>query len=150
MKRYWKVFSVVSLVLMLSMVVVGAASADVIRGKGWLHAEGSGVATLRMSGEVDIAGHGVGAVYIYGAEKIRADGDGRRTDRADGGVVFHGFSGKIHVTGERMVVKMIGGKIDFTAHGKGTAILRGRGHYETRGFSGDWAPEGTTLEVVEE
>lgn len=150
MKRYWKVISVISMVFVLSMAMAGAASADIIKGKGWLHAEGSGVATLRMSGEVDITGHGVGAVYIYGAEQIRADGDGRRIDRADGGVLFRGYSGKIHVIGERMVVRMIGSKIDFTVHGKGTAILRGRGYYETRGFSGDWAPEGTTLEVVEE
>ncbi len=150
MKRYWKVLSVVSLVLLLSMALVGAASADIIRGKGWLHAEGSGAATLRMSGQVDITGHGVGVVYIYGAEQIRADGDGQRINRADGGVVFRGYSGKIHVTGERMAVKMIGSKIDFTARGKGTAILRGRGHYETEHFTGDWAPDGTTLEVVEE
>ena len=150
MERSTKLFTILGLVLLLSLTLVGAASADVIRGKGWLHAEGAGVAVLRMTGEVEINGHGVGAVYIYGAEKIEAEGIGRRTNLAGGGVIFRGYEGTIHVRGERMVIQMIGGQIEFTAYGKGTAFLRGRGYYETRHFSGDWAPDGMRLEVVEE
>lgn len=150
MKRYLKLLAVFSLVFLLTLTLVGVASADVIRGKGWLHAEGGGVAILRMTGHVEIKGHGVGAVYIYGAEKIEAQGNGKRNNLSGGGVVFRGYSGTIKVSGERMTVKMIGAKIDFTAHGWGTAYLRGHGHYETGGFSGDWTPEGLNLEVVEE
>jgi len=150
MKRYWKLFSVLSLVLLMGVVLVGPASADTLRGKGWLRAQGSGVAILRMTGEVEINGHGPGMVYILGAEEIHAEGDGIRNDLAGGGVVFRGHKGTINISGEKMVVRMVGTKIDFTAHGKGTAVLRGHGRYHTKGGSGDWQPDGLTREVVEE
>ncbi len=149
MKRYWKLLTVFSLVLMLSLTLTGLASADIIRGKGTLYAKGSGVATLCMSGHVEITSHGSGTVYIYGAETIQAEGDGRRTNLRRG-VIFRGYEGTISITGKRMIVKMIGREIEFEAKGKGTAILSGRGHYETQDFSGDWSVDGLTVEVVEE
>ena len=149
MKHYRKSFTMLALFLLLSLAFTGLASADVLHGKGWLRAKGSGVATLHMTGHVEINGHGVGVVYIHGAEKIVASGHGKRLDYGRT-TVFHGYQGTINVTGERMVVKMVGGKIDFFARGKGTAILRGRGMYETGGGSGDWTPDGLTLEVVED
>ncbi len=150
MKRNWKLLTVFSVVFMLSLALTGIASADVIRGKGWLYAEGSGAATLRMSGDVEIISHGSGVVYIYGADTIEAEGNGRRKNLRNGGVIFRGYEGKITISGERMAVRMIGKQIEFTAMGKGTAILRGRGHYETEGHSGNWEPDGLTLEVAEE
>lgn len=150
MKKHVKLFTVLSLVFLLSLTLAGLASADTIRGKGWLHAKGSGVATLRMTGRIEIEGHGVGVVYIYGAESIEAHGAGQRTNLRGGGVVFRGYEGTIKASGERMTVRMVGKKIEFTAHGKGVAHLRGRGIYETRGFSGDWAADGLTVEVEEE
>jgi hypothetical protein len=150
MKQNLKLFTVLSLVLLLSLTLVGVASADVVQGKGWLHAEGAGVAVLRMSGDIEINGHGIGVVYIYGADEIEATGRGDRHDRPGGGVFFRGYRGTITANGEEMIVKMIGGKIDFTAQGEGTVFLRGRGHYETGHASGDWAADGSTLEVTEE
>jgi hypothetical protein len=38
----------------------------------------------------------------------------------------------------------------FTAQGKGTAFLRGRGHYETRHSTGDWTTDGLTVETTKE
>jgi hypothetical protein len=150
MKRKWKLLTVFSLVLMLGLAVTGLASADVIRGKGTLNAEGSGAATLRMSGQVEITSHGSGVVYIYGAEKIRAEGNGKRTDRGRL-FILRGHEGKISITGERMVVRIVGQEIEFDARGKGTAILRGRGTYETgNGRTGDWEPNGLTVSVEEE
>jgi len=151
MKRYVKLLGVLSLVMLMGMVVTGVASADVLRGKGWLHAKGSGMAVLKMTGHVEIVSHGSGAVYIYGAEKIEASGQGIRNDLPGGGVIFRGHQGTIEVTGERMLVRMIGKKIEFTARGKGKAVLRGEGYYETGGGgTGDWEPDGLTVEVVEE
>jgi hypothetical protein len=150
MKRTFKFWSGFALVLLLTLTFTGLASAETLRGKGWLHAEGSGAATLRMSGKVEINGHGVGVVYIYGAEEIRADGQGRRTNLAGGGVVFRGYEGTIQVAGKHMTVKMVGAKIDFTARGKGVAHLRGRGHYETANLAGDWNERGLEIEVIEE
>ena len=150
MKRTWKLLTVFSLVLMLSMAATGLASADVIHGKGTLHAEGSGKATLRMSGQIKITSHGSGTVYIYGADTIHAEGDGKRTDRGRL-VIFRGHQGTITVTGERMAVRIVGKDIEFDARGKGTAILRGRGTYETGdGYTGDWQANGLTLKVEEE
>jgi hypothetical protein len=109
------------------------------------------MASLHITGKVDIVGHGVGMVYIRGAEKIEASGHGNRVNRADGVVVFYGYEGEIHVAGENMVVRMVGQKIEFTAEGKGKAWLRGRGTYETgHGSTGDWTPNGLKVEVVEE
>lgn len=151
MKRYSKLLAIFSLVLLLSLTVAGVASADVIYGKGWLHAEGAGYAKLQMTGHVEINGHGAGVVVIYGAETIRAEGNGTRTNLSNGGVVFRGYSGTIEVTGRRMVVKMVGGQIDFTAQGKGRAVLRGRGTYETgHGHTGEWTASGLTVELTEE
>jgi hypothetical protein len=148
MTCYTKSFTVLSLVLLLSLALTGLASAETIRGKGWLHATGSGQAILRMSGQVEINSHGVGAVYIYGAEDIQAQGNGRRTNLAGGEVIFRGYEGLITVIGEPMRVKLVGAQIDFTAHGQGVAHLRGRGHYETANSSGDWNNRGMEIEVV--
>ena len=151
MKRSTKLFTILGLVLLLTLTIAGVASADVIRGKGWLHAQGSGIASLHMTGKVDIVGHGVGMVYIRGAEAIEANGRGNRVNRGNGVVVFYGYEGEIQVEGKNMVVRMVGKKIEFTARGKGKAWLRGRGTYETgNGYTGDWAPDGLNVEVVEE
>lgn len=150
MKRSLKLFSIFSLFVVLSLTLTGLASAETIRGKGWLSAKGSGTATLRMSGQVDIIGNGVGAVYIYGAEEINAAGQGKRADLNGGDVVFKGYSGTITVTGEKMVVKMVGTKIEFKATGVGSVHLRGRGYYETENLRGDWNNRGLDIEVVKD
>jgi hypothetical protein len=49
-----------------------------------------------------------------------------------------------------MLVRIVGGRIEFDARGQGTAYLRGRGIYETGSGSGDWDPDGCNIEVVEE
>jgi hypothetical protein len=149
MKSYLKILTVFSLFVILSLSLTGLASAETIRGKGWLYAKGSGEANLRMSGQIEIKSHGVGVVYIYGAENIQAEGSGRRENLSGGGVVFKGYEGKITVSGDKMVVKMVGKKIEFTAHGKGVAHLRGRGYYETAHLRGDWNNRGLDIEVIE-
>jgi hypothetical protein len=150
MKHTIKLFVVLTVVSLLGLMLAGVASAEVVQGQGWLHARGAGVVVLRMSGDVEITGHGVGAVYVYGAEDIYAAGQGRRTDLPGGGVIFRGYRGKITISGEEMMVRMAGGKIDFVAEGEGRALLRGQGHYETRHGSGDWSAEGTTVESAAE
>jgi hypothetical protein len=65
-------------------------------------------------------------------------------------VILRGYSGTITATSEQMTIRMIGGKIDFTAEGEGTAYLRGRGSYETQHGSDEWSASGTTLSIVAE
>jgi hypothetical protein len=79
MKRSWKSLTVLSLVLLLSLVLTGIASAEVIRGKGWLHAEGAGVAVLRMSGHIKIEGHDTGVIYIYNFDELQVEGRWKAT-----------------------------------------------------------------------
>lgn len=146
-----KFFTMVALTLVLLMTFTGLTSADVLQGKGWLHAEGNGLVNLHLTGEADIEGHGTGMVYIRGAEEIRANGSGRRIDHPGNIVVFYGYEGEIHATGEKMLIRMVGQKIEFTAEGKGRARLHGRGWYETgNGSTGDWAPDGLDIEMTEE
>jgi hypothetical protein len=151
MKRSLKLFTIFSLLVVFSLTLTGLASAETLRGKGWLFAKGKGEATLRMSGQIEIKGHGVGVVYIYGAEEIQAEGKGKRTNLDGGGVVFRGYKGTIKVVGEGMTIKMVGAKIEFTAHGKGVAYLRGRGIFRTGdGHVGDWNNRGLEIEVVQD
>jgi len=46
-----------------------------------------------------------------------------------------------------MVVRMLGGKIEFTAEGTGTAFLRGRGIHTINGHPGSWSLKGVHLEL---
>ena len=150
MKIYQKLVTTFSLVLLLTLLFTGLASADVLQGRGRLYAKGSGLAVLKMSGKVEIIGHGKGTIEIAGAEKIEATGQGNRINGPEGRVVFKDYTGKITVWGRRMVVRMAGPQIEFTAKGKGHVLLKGRGIYKTANRTGDWAPDGLEMEVIEE
>ena len=128
--------------------VSDTASADSakIEGRGTLYARGAGLAYVAGSGEVEIQGHGVGLVVARGAEAVRAEGHGRRYELPDGSTVLVGWEGKIFVAGRDMKVLMVGGKIEFTAHGEGLAYLRGRGTYRVGHHSGAWTSEGVTVQ----
>ncbi len=144
-----KMILAVTMMMIAVMGFASVANADTVSGYGWLKATGAGVATLKMTGSIAITGHGAGIIYIKGAEEVRAEGWGRRTNLNNGDVILRGYRGKVTITGERMSVRMVGGKIDFAAHGFGTATLKGRGEYRTRNGVGIWSADGTTLTVGE-
>ncbi len=121
------------------------ASSKVIEGQGTLYARGAGLAYLNGSGNVEIQGHGVGLVAVTDAEVVRAEGHGRRIELPGGSTVFIGWSGEISVAGRDMKVLMMGGKIQFTAHGEGTAYLRGQGTYRIGHHSGRWTSDGIAI-----
>lgn len=147
MKKMILVFSVVA---MLTMAFASVASADTVTGRGWLKAIGAGKATLQMTGEVDITGHGTGVIYIKNAEIITAEGRGKRSNLPNGDVILRGYYGSVRVVGEQMSVQMVGGKIDFSATGAGVVTLKGRGKYWTHaGTSGNWRVDGVDLTVGE-
>jgi len=146
MKKIIVVFSVVAV---LSMALVSVASADTVTGRGWLKAVGAGTATLWMSGDVTITGHGVGVIYIKNAAQIRAEGIGKRSDLPNGGVLLRGYRGKVFISGDNMGIQIVGGKIEFTAVGAGTAALKGRGQYWTHKGRGLWNVNGIDVSVGE-
>ncbi len=145
-----KIILVLSVVAMLTMAFASVASADTVIGRGWLKAIGAGRATLRMTGEVDITGHGGGIIYIKGAEIVTAEGRGKRSDLPNGDVVLRGYYGSVRVVGKHMSVQIVGGKIDFSATGAGVVTLKGRGKYWTHaGTGGNWQVDGVDLAIGE-
>ena len=146
MKMKW--LGVAFAVVLLSLAVVGVASAAEVSGTGWIRAIGAGWAKVDGSGTVVVTSHGVGTVWIKGAETIQASGQGRRFRLGDW-TVFFGYDGQITAMGRDMTVRMAGSQIEFTAWGRGTVTLRGRGEYWVRGYHGRWSSAGTTLSLGE-
>ena len=144
-----KVLLMAAVMMISVMAFASVASADTVSGHGWIKAQGAGTALLKMNGEVDIEGHGLGVIYIKGAEIVRADGNGSRTDLPNGDVILRGYRGHVHIVGKQMGVRMVGGKIDFEAWGAGQVTLKGRGSYETQSGFGTWQPGGIELTIQE-
>jgi hypothetical protein len=138
--------------IMLALVTVMALSsgavawADTVKGEGTITAHGTGVASLQGSGYIDISGHGVGTVWIAGADELNVEGEGYRHD-FERGVLLVGWEGQIHAAGERLIVRMVGGLIDFTATGRGVVFLKGEGWYRLGDREGRWFPRGQELRL---
>jgi len=120
MRRWF--LALAALLLLAGLALATAAYAREIEGRGSLWAKGAGVAVLRGDGEVTIEGHGAGVVIVTGAQTLTAQGHGRRFERARG-TIFLGWLGQVYAQGEGI----LGGEIEFTVEGRGTAFLRGRG-----------------------
>ena len=135
-------------VLMLGFGLAEAAEGKVMVGSGTLRTEGRGLARLECrEAEVSIMGRGVGVIVIKGAEVVRAEGRGRRINQPDGTVYLYGWEGSVFVSGERMLVRIEGGHIEFTATGTGRAFLRGQGSYWVNGREHAWSEDGDTIEM---
>ena len=146
MKR--KLLVMVSLLLVLSLgwTVAAEAQGMTVDGTGKLWAKGAGYAKVHGHGVVDIAARGVVTVRVKGADVLRAQGQGRRWDLPDGTILFAGWRGHIHVEGQELDVRMLGGIIEFTAQGTGWAVLKGRGHYRIGDQSGLWTQAGVRVD----
>jgi len=143
MKRFVKI---VAVVLVLGLLTTAVVSAEQVEGTGSIRAKGAGIARVQGNGRVNIRGHGVGTVWVRDAETLQASGNGFRWDLPGNIVLFAGWSGHIHASGEELTVTMIGGLIEFSASGTGTVFLKGRGHYWIGGCSGEWSVEGVTVD----
>ena len=147
-----KLGMVLSLLLVLSLGITAVAFAQEppdarIGGRGRLWAKGAGYAEVHGDGKVDIKGHGAGTVRVSGAERIRTWGQGRRQVLPDGSVLFAGWRGRIHLSGQDLNVQMAGGLIEFTAQGRGWVFLQGSGVYRVNGLMGRWTTDGTRIEL---
>lgn len=143
-----RVLVMVSLLLVLSLGFTVVAEAAPIEGIGRVWARGVGYARIMGDGVVNIMGHGAATVWIRGADTLRAIGEGRRWDLPDGTVVFAGWQGLIHVEGDYLSIRMLGGIIEFTAEGTGWVYLKGRGDYIISGEPGNWTLEGVRLALA--
>jgi hypothetical protein len=143
-----KVLVMVSLLLVLSLGFTVVAEAAQIEGTGRVWAKGAGYAKIKGDGVANIVGHGAATVWIKGADTLRAVGEGRRWELPDGTVVFAGWQGLIHVEGDGLSIKMLGGIIEFTAEATGWVYLKGRGDYIINGEPGHWTLEGVRLALA--
>ncbi|NOZ29461.1 MAG: hypothetical protein GXP39_15610 [Chloroflexi bacterium] len=151
MKR--KVIVMLALIAMMALASGAVALADTgegegatVEGEGTIIAHGVGVAVIRGDGVVDIRGHGGGTVWISGAEVLDVSGQGYRHE-FERGVLLVGWEGQIHVEGERIIVRMVGGVIDFKATGRGMVFLKGEGWYKLGDREDRWRPHGQRLRL---
>ena len=163
MNKKRKATLLLALVAALAMVSAGSvavASADEggadpaakdelgLYGRGWLKAEGDGIAVLGGRGVVDIEGNGLLWIRDFsGNATIRVTGHGQKEEFPDGWVQYSGFHGTAHLEGTRMVVVLAGTDVELEARGIGRALLWGHGTY-SRGNqadedSGEWGPRFT-------
>jgi hypothetical protein len=146
-----RIILLLALIGLATFAFVPIASADPadegksIEGKGMLYAKGAGTARVRGDGGITIQAHGVGSVWIKGAESLHAEGRGVKRE-VRGGVLFIGWKGEINAAGKDLDVLMRGGIIEFTATGRGEAVLKGRGIYRVGHNEGHWTQEGVTVQ----
>ena len=130
--------------LLLTMTVGGAFAADSkpplpgmisAQGKGNAYVTGKGVVTITSASEV----------WVRGATELKTEGKGKRETLSDGTVHFTGWRGVIRARGDAVSVLARGDTVVIRAEGTGTALLKGRGRYETRSTHGEWKADGVTV-----
>ncbi|VAW42401.1 hypothetical protein MNBD_CHLOROFLEXI01-3587 [hydrothermal vent metagenome] len=120
------------MMLLGSLFIVTAVSADTLIGTGWVEASGNGVAGLK--GNLDtlrISGSGVLYYWDGGETDIpEVTGVGRRIELPNGWVKWVGFNGTFSLDdADHVKVALHGRDIDLYAAGTGTVWLRGHGTY---------------------
>ncbi len=123
-----KAFVLLAVLLVASLGLVSAASADEATGAGTLRARGDGLVALRGSGWMRLKGNGV--LWVKGEEQITIEGKGRKKVFPDGWTEYVGFHGLARIQGRNVSVILAGEKIDLYAFGNGRVILWGKGTYK--------------------
>ncbi|GJM40820.1 MAG: hypothetical protein DHS20C20_11020 [Ardenticatenaceae bacterium] len=145
----------VVMMLMGSLFVVTAVSADTATGTGWVEAHGNGHAAIKGNLDVlHITGNGVLYYYDGGQTDIpEVSGVGRKIELPNGWVKWVGFNGSFHLeNADHVKVALHGRDIDLYASGTGSIALRGHGTY-THGKAdgtivhGLWAHSDSTEEM---
>jgi hypothetical protein len=109
------------------LAVVPVVSAEEVRGKGSLTAQGDGIAILRGRGTVDLSGNGT--LWIKdaaGDAEIEVTGSGEKEEFSDGWIQYAGFHGEAHVEGSKIAVIVAGVDIELAAQGRGIGWVGGR------------------------
>lgn len=120
------------LLLLASLFIVTAVSADYAEGTGWIEAHGSGVAGLKGNiNTVRISGSGT-LYYHDGGETDTptVTGVGRKIELPNGWVKWVGFHGTFSLQdADHVKIALHGRNIDLYASGTGSVWLRGKGTY---------------------
>ncbi len=123
-----RAFVLLAVLLVASLGLVSAASADQATGAGTLRARGDGLAALHGSGWMRLKGNGV--LWVKGEEQITIEGEGRKKVFPDGWTEYVGFHGLARIQGRNVSVILAGEKIGLHAVGNGRVILWGKGTYK--------------------
>jgi len=117
-----------------------AAGAEVVAGRGELHAAGDGFAVLVLRGQATV--RGVGLAVVEREDVLETEGRGRITPLGDGRVLLEGF-GRITVRSlrDRTRLEAAGANLRLHARGVGVAYLKGTGLYHTDDRDGAWEPD---------
>jgi hypothetical protein len=143
-----KVLTLMVVVVVAMLAVVPVVSAEEVRGKGSLTAEGDGIAILRGRGIVDLSGNGTLWIKdVAGDAVIQVSGSGEKEEFPDGWIQYAGFHGTVHVEGSRIAVIVAGVDIELTAEGRGIARLWGHGSYQCPDGAGEWNTTGLGAHV---
>ena len=143
-----KVLTLIVVAVVAMLAVVPVVSAEEVRGKGSLTAQGDGIAILRGKGTVDLSGNGT--LWIKdaaGDAEIEVTGSGEKEEFSDGWIQYAGFHGTAHVEGSRIAVVLAGVDIELAAEGRGVARLWGHGSYQSPGGDGEWKANGLGAHV---
>ncbi len=137
------------LMLVAMFLVSRVHAAQDVHGKGVLKAMGNGVAMLKGTMKLRVAGDGF--LLVDPGESaacplgIDIQGRGERVDLEDGRILYVGFKGLARIEGCAIRVKMAGSRIDLIAVGNGRAILEGCGRFHTRKVNGAWHMPGEII-----
>jgi len=138
-----KVLTLIVVAVAAMLAVVPVVSAEEVRGKGSLTAQGDGIAILRGRGTVDLSGNGTLWVKdAAGDAEIEVTGFGQKEVFPDGWIQYAGSHGTAHVEGSRIAVIVAGVDIKLTAEGRGIVRLWGHGSYQSSNGDGEWKSTG--------
>lgn len=144
-----KVLTLIVVAVVAMLAVAPVASAEEVRGRGSLTAEGDGIAILRGRSTVDLSGNGILWVKdVAGDAVIEVTGSGQKEEFPDGWLQYAGFHGTAHIEGSRIAVIVAGVDVELTAEGRGMAWLWGHGSYQSSHGTGEWKATGLGTRVI--
>ncbi len=136
-------YSILMFVLALVAIFLAtqARAAEDVQGRGVLKAMGSGLAVVKGTMKMRVAGNGF--LLIDPGDNvcplgIDINGHGEKVELGDGRILYVGFRGLARIEGCEINVKMAGARVDLLAVGSGRAVLEGCGRFHTRRFNGPW------------
>jgi hypothetical protein len=144
-----KVLTMMVVIVVATLVVVPVVSAEEVRGKGSLTAEGDGIAILRGKGTVNLSGKGT--LWIKdaaGDAVIDVTGFEEKEEFSDGWIQYAGLDGTADVEGSRIGVIVAGVDVELTAEGRGIVRLWGHGSYEGSHGAGEWKTTGLGTRII--
>ncbi len=113
-----------------------AASAVVLKGRGEVHAAGSGLAVFDMVGVLVVRGGGL--LIADESARVEVEGIGRQTALGDGRVLYEGYGRAVVASPEPTRIEIAGAKLRLHARGAGRALLKGCGVLHTDELHSRW------------